>query len=136
MTTQERFSPGVDEQIRCYVYALIDPRDDEIFYVGKGTRNRCFAHVAEASSTRKISVDDYEKLDRIREIQNASQRVITTLLRHGLSDAEALLVESAVIDALGLQGRDLTNRVAGRETRLQGRMSVEEVMPDTRLRQH
>ena len=38
------FSPFVIEQIGWYVYALQDPRDQKIFYVGKGKGNRIFAH--------------------------------------------------------------------------------------------
>jgi hypothetical protein len=33
---QLAFLPGVVERLGCYVYALVDPRDGRIFYVGKG----------------------------------------------------------------------------------------------------
>src|SRR5271166_5558625 len=31
-----------------YTYILIDPRDDAVFYVGKGKGNRCYQHLANA----------------------------------------------------------------------------------------
>ena len=38
------FSPFVAEEIGWYVYALQDPRDNKVFYIGKGKDNRVFAH--------------------------------------------------------------------------------------------
>jgi hypothetical protein len=38
------FSPVVAERIGWYVYALRDPRDGRLFYVGKGVGNRVFQH--------------------------------------------------------------------------------------------
>jgi hypothetical protein len=119
------FAPGVAEQLRFYVYLLIDPRDEEIFYVGKGTGERCFAHLAEARKTRADRVADYEKLARIRAIEAAGLRVGIDILRHQLDEHEALLLESAAIDLLG--GKTLANRVAGHDAAELGRMSVADV---------
>lgn len=47
------------------------------------------------------------------------------ILRHGLIEREAFLVESAAIDLLGLENLD--NRVVGHETAERGRMSVTDV---------
>lgn len=33
-----------------YIYALKDPRDRKIFYIGQGVGNRMFEHFAEAES--------------------------------------------------------------------------------------
>src|SRR4051794_17495195 len=105
------FAPGVTEKLGFYVYLLIDPRDNAVFYIGKGAGNRCFAHLDEARKTSADAVGDYAKLARIRDIESAGYVVRIDLLRHGLNDAEALLVESSAIDLLGLPG--LTNRVVG-----------------------
>lgn len=120
--TKNTFAASVTEKIEFYVYLLIDPRDEAVFYVGKGTGNRCFAHVAEARKTQKWNqVGDYVKLDRIREIERVGATVRIDILRHGLSEREAFLIESATIDLLGLPR--LTNIVTGSGAEL-GRMSV------------
>ena len=41
---RDSFPEGVAEQLKWYVYRLIDPRNGETFYVGKGKGNRVFAH--------------------------------------------------------------------------------------------
>ncbi|CDF99459.1 Putative uncharacterized protein [Avibacterium paragallinarum JF4211] len=38
------FSTGVIEKIGYYIYCLVDPRNQNIFYVGKGKGNRVFQH--------------------------------------------------------------------------------------------
>lgn len=119
------FAPRVIEQIGYYVYLLIDPRDDAIFYVGKGTGNRCFAHLTEARKTQADTVADYAKLARIREIEDAGEAVRIDILRHGLSEPEAFHVESAAIDLV--DPSLLTNRVAGHDTIELGRMSIADV---------
>ena len=41
----KNFSPEVCEKLGYYVYRLIDPRNGQTFYIGKGKGNRVFAHV-------------------------------------------------------------------------------------------
>lgn len=118
------FSPGVTDQIGTYVYLLIDPRDSAIFYVGKGRGDCCFTHVGEARTTIADTKGDYSKLSRIREIEAIGASVRIELLRHGLSEREGLLLESAAIDLMGMQG--LTNRVVGHEAAERGRMSIDD----------
>ena len=37
----QKFSPNIISKIHSYVYIYIDPRTDEIFYVGKGKGKKC-----------------------------------------------------------------------------------------------
>jgi hypothetical protein len=101
------FSQSVVEKIQYYVYFLMDPRNKEVFYVGKGKDNRVFQHVEDAL-TNQVETD---KLDRIREIKNSGQKVQHFILRHGLTEREAFEVEAAVIDFAG-KG-NLTNQQSG-----------------------
>ena len=121
------FVPGVAERLGFYVYLLIDPSDNTLFYVGKGSGNRCFAHVAEALKTRADSVGDYPKLARIRAIEAAGNGVRINLLRHGLSEPEAYLVESAAIDLLDLLDLPGLNQVGGHDATELGHMSVADI---------
>lgn len=91
-----QFSNKVIEELGYYVYALIDPRDHKIFYIGKGYGNRVFQHCLAA-----IQEDDETlKLNTIRAILNSGLEVGHYILRHKLSEEEALQMESLLIDVL------------------------------------
>ncbi len=110
------FLPGVAEHLGHYVYALVDPRDDAIFYVGKGQGDRVYQHARHA---RKVADDESRatlKLDRIQSIHGDGLEVRVEIVRHGLSEELAFEVEAAVIDVLKLSGLDLANAVAGQGT--------------------
>lgn len=99
-----RFSPEVCEKLGYYVYRLIDPRNGQTFYIGKGKGNRLFAHVECALKDfdgKNYLVDDDEisaKFKQIYEIKNAGLEVIHVIQRHGLTEKEAFEVEAALID--------------------------------------
>lgn len=93
-----KFTPEICEKLNYYVYRLIDPRNGETFYVGKGKGNRVFEHINNAVSTAENSNDDNEKLKRIREITGAGLEVIHIIHRYGLDEETAFEVEAAVID--------------------------------------
>ena len=60
------FTKEIADKLRFYVYRLIDPRNGETFYVGKGKGNRVFAHAADEL---EAGADvESEKLQRIRRI--------------------------------------------------------------------
>jgi hypothetical protein len=99
----ESFPPNVVSKLKAYVYRLIDPRNGETFYVGKGRGNRVFAHIRDELSQEGDELSD--KLKRIREIRLAGFEVAHVIHRHGMDDATAFEVEAALMDAYpGLTG--------------------------------
>lgn len=113
------FSTYVQERLAYYVYLLSDPRDGQIFYVGKGKGNRLFAHAKDALDDEHAT----DKLDLIREIRNAGLNVGYELLRFAMTERTAFDVEAAAIQLLGLDG--LTNLVVGQYAATTGRMTVD-----------
>lgn len=103
------FPQSVIEHLDSYVYVLRDPCCDgaPVFYVGKGTGNRVFDHAREAID-RPVATD---KLHRIRAIHAAGKEVVYQIIRHGLTQEQALEVVSALIDFVGID--DLANAVDG-----------------------
>src|SRR5660398_198974 len=99
MNQQERdsFPAGVAGKLKTYVYRLIDPRNGETFYVGKGNGNRVFSHIR---GEQDLDGDDLDnKMKRIRQIRLAGFEVEHVIHRHGMDDKTAFEVEAALIDA-------------------------------------
>ena len=99
------FTKEVIEQLQYYVYRLIDPRNGQTFYVGKGKGNRLYAHINDALKNYEgesyVGKDEDEvssKIKQIREIRNAGLDVIHVIQRYGLTEKEAFEVEAALID--------------------------------------
>lgn len=120
------FLAGIGEKLRYYVYALVDPRDGTIFYVGKGKGDRVFQHAAAARAVDGEKPGEL-KLNRIREIHQGGDAVVVEIIRHGLDEDEAFEVEAAVIDVLRLTGHELTNKARGMFSRAQGHVALEEI---------
>ncbi len=130
-----KFSQKTIESIGHYVYALVDPRNGQIFYVGEGYENRVFDHEMDARDPQKKSA----KLDTIRAIKMAGQNIEYYILRHGLQKAEmkdgedvALTVESAFINFLSCSKlnkgiANLTNIQSGHHQFEEGIMTVDEI---------
>lgn len=121
-TEADSFPPEVIERLITYVYRLIDPRNGETFYVGKGVGNRVFAHIRSEKASDGDDLTD--KIQRIREINQAGFEVAHVIHRHGMDDATALEVEAALIDAYP----GLTNIAGGSGSGDFGTMHAREIV--------
>ena len=92
--------------MKFYVYELVDPRTDEIFYVGKGKNNRANEHEREARN----GVNG-PKCDRIREIMEAGERIKINKVKHFEDEQEAYAFERERIEQIGIE--NLTNIAPG-----------------------
>ncbi|MBI3836002.1 MAG: hypothetical protein HY287_16875 [Planctomycetes bacterium] len=124
METQstDSFPADVIQKLKWYVYRLIDPRNGETFYVGKGKGNRVFSHVR---AEHGIEGDDRDnKMKRIHEIRLADFEVGHVIHRHGMDEVTAFEVESALIDAYP----GLTNNWGGVGGNEYGAMHAKEII--------
>jgi hypothetical protein len=101
----DEFSVEAKEKLKNYVYRLIDPRDGNTFYVGKGTGDRVFHHIKEVLKDK----DENLKLNIIKDIKKTGQKVIHIIHRHNMDNYTALEVEAALIDAYA----GLSNQIDG-----------------------
>ncbi|MFI6430358.1 GIY-YIG nuclease family protein [Rhodococcus oryzae] len=107
----------VAEQLGVYVYALLDPRNRSVFYVGSGRGNRVFGHVwaaLEETESRQLlegqETDHTEvttaSIRRIRNIYDAGHEVEHYIVQHQITAADddraADGVRMALAGVLGL----------------------------------
>lgn len=105
------------ESLNHYVYLYINPIDNKIFYVGKGSGNR-------ALKLDRRNVKCQKTLD---EIHKRGKEPIIEILVHGLQDdITAKKIEAATIDLIGIE--NLCNEVRGWESVEFGRMKLDELI--------
>jgi hypothetical protein len=116
----QRFSQTTIENLGCYVYALVNPITQEIFYIGKGTGDRVFQHEREDGGKEKYSI--------MEEIKMAGLEVGKLIIRRGLTEDQALHVEAAFLDLWPYQnaGKRLANIQGGRQSLDHGMLTVDE----------
>ncbi len=90
-----------------YVYHLLDPRTDEVFYVGKGKGRRWRSHEGEARTGRVVNPD---KVLRIQAIWDAGFQVVRIKVADGLDEEAAFRLEREEIARLR---PSLTNHSSG-----------------------
>ena len=125
------FSEKVGKRLGEYVFALRDPRNNQVFHVGRGTGNQVFASVFEAlgeldnlegaSGPTETPGVTAAKISRIREIYDAGSAVEHYVLLRSVSGADASgtadVVVSGIVEAVRISeaGDTLTN-LAGEVT--------------------
>ena len=121
------FESEVIDKLDHYVYRLIDPRNGETFYVGKGQGNRVFDHAkGEVTSNAEDDSDkviDY-KLQLIHEIKNGGFDVLHNIHRHGMDEKTAFEVESALMEAYP----GVLNKIGGHGSKERGSMHAQQVI--------
>jgi hypothetical protein len=116
------FTLDITQHLQYYVYRLIDPRNGETFYIGKGIGNRVFSH---AKGEMDASNDDTsDKLKRIREIRVGGFEVAHVIHRHGMEESTAFEVEAALIDAYP----EVTNIMGGHGSDDRGVMHSKQII--------
>jgi hypothetical protein len=113
-----KFAPEMKNILKSYVYVYVDPRNNESFYVGKGKGNRSFTHLDERRRMKKVA--------RITAIRKSGVEPRIDILRYGMTNEEASLVEAAAIDLVGFS--KLTNVVKGNHRGTFGRISSKELI--------
>lgn len=94
-----------------YVYGLIDPRNNKLFYIGKGTKNRVFEHEKESLNSFD---SDKLKLKTISEIVAEGKSVKKIIINSNLTEKEAFAAEASLINIFNYIGDiKLTNIISG-----------------------
>lgn len=114
-----KFPSEIHKDLKYYVYIYIDPRNNQVFYVGKGQGDRAFAHLYEES--------EKEKVKRIAEIKADGLQPKIEIVIHGIEKSEdAQRIEASIIDCFGLD--NLTNIQHGYHSKEFGRMTIEQII--------
>ncbi|AQT44812.1 hypothetical protein BBC0244_011050 [Bartonella apihabitans] len=133
MADNLQFLPEICEKLSYYVYRLIDPRNNETFYVGKGIGNRVFQHIAGHAAHDGTTLMSM-KIERIDDIKKSGNQVLHIIHRHGLNEKEAFEVEAALIDAFKAIGKldtsdsPLTNIQGGHHSAERGPMDYQDIV--------
>lgn len=110
--TQAAFRAGYEFPVRPkskpYTYFLMDPRNGQVFYVGKGRGGRVSAHAKRAAAGTEPNAP---KFARMQDILAAGLSVSELIFAVHGSDEEAYAVERQLIECLRESG--LTNIVGG-----------------------
>lgn len=105
MNNQRNFDVLQITRLGKYIYALRDPRDRKVFYVGQGTGNRIFDHFNEAVAVNRecVNLENISsKTLRILDIWKHEEDVEWLIIAYNLSPTDSIadFVEAAIYDAL------------------------------------
>lgn len=81
-----------------YVYTYTDPRNGEVFYVGKGKRYRDTEHLRNVQNNTLVKSENKRKFIRIKEILDENLKPIIKREKTNLTNFEAYELEKSLID--------------------------------------
>lgn len=135
---RKRLEPFFDGDDKYYVYALID-ENQKVFYIGKGTGSRVLSHEEEwknekkeideekdANERERLQNELKKKIKKIEEIEANGGNIDRVMVKYGLTEHEAFMAESALINLLKYLGNDLTNIVNGHASEQEKRSRADE----------
>ena len=109
-----------------YVYTLIDPRDNQIFYVGKGKGDRINSHFKELDKylsyvkkgipAYKAKIKNTDKVWLMKTIREWEKETICKKIIENISEDAAFTLEKVIIERMGrniLKNGPLLNIVPG-----------------------
>lgn len=120
------FDTITSTKLSFYVYALLNPITKKTFYIGKGNNNRVFSHVNEILEF-KSEINSLKKSE-IQTIIEQGKNIEHYIIRHGLTENEAFLLESTLIDYTNILVHKLTNEVNGHHSAFYGIKTTEELI--------
>lgn len=103
----------MNEALEYYVYGLIDPRSNEIFYIGKGKGKRAEQHFKEILQK---GAGNHAKIKLIEEIEKNGFKAELQYLLKDINEEAAYFLEEILIDRIGrriLNYGTLTNITVG-----------------------
>lgn len=80
-----------------YVYQYVDPRNDEIFYIGKGKHRRFEFHLKENPQTSRNKL----KSNRIQSIRKDGYEPIVSFIIENINEPYAYAIEEELINVIG-----------------------------------
>jgi len=120
------FDSLTSSKLQYYVYALINPISNKVFYIGKGIGNRVFSHKLELLDQR-LDIGSLKR-NEIKEILEKNLDLIHIIIRHGLTENEAYLLEATLIDYHNLTNERLSNEVSGHKSSFYGIKTTDELI--------
>ena len=84
-----------------YVYKYIDPRNNQIIYIGKGKGNRRFYHLNKVKNNPTLNNFKNYFLNTIKSILKSGLEPEIIIIENGMTQINALLLEKQLIEKYG-----------------------------------
>lgn len=82
-----------------YVYFIVDPERNQVFYVGKGRKQRAYSHLKGIKSSKRVQ-------DKIKSIRSSGAEPIIIFHQKDLTEDVAYNLEKEMISYYGRKGID------------------------------